>query len=119
MAAAVVGREEENAHRFLKPWRYNSTPEHYRLYLLLSNCAEPQSGQEAPLTEHEPELFWDSTYAIVVALMEHHPQRRPETVGLEELTALVESLPGFQDDPALLNERLLLDILTVWYEEAT
>jgi FeS assembly protein IscX len=51
--------------------------------------------------------------------MEHHPQRRPETVGLEELTALVESLPGFQDDPALLNERLLLDILTVWYEEAT
>ena len=71
------------------------------------------------MTEHAPELFWDSTYAIVVALMEHHPQRRPETVGLEELTALVESLPGFQDDPALLSERLLLDILTVWYEEAT
>ncbi len=71
------------------------------------------------MTEHTPELFWDSTYAIVVALMEQHPQRRPEAVGLEELTALVESLPGFQDDPALMTERLLLDILTVWYEEAT
>ena len=52
------------------------------------------------MTEHEPELYWDSTYAIVVALMEHHPQRRPEAVGLEELAALVEALPGFQDDPA-------------------
>jgi FeS assembly protein IscX len=71
------------------------------------------------LTEREPELYWDSTYAIVVSLMEHHPQRRPEGVGLAELTALVESLPGFQDDPALLTEQLLLDILTVWYEEAT
>ena len=51
--------------------------------------------------------------------MEHHPRRRPDEVGLIELAALVESLPGFQDDPALATERLLLDILTVWYEEAT
>ncbi len=71
------------------------------------------------MTEHEPELYWDSTYAIVVALMEHHPQRRPEAVGLEELATLVESLPGFQDDPAPAAEQFLLDILTVWYEEAT
>jgi len=71
------------------------------------------------LTDHEPELFWDSTYAIVVSLMTHHPERRPIDVGLEELTALVESLPGFQDDPALVTEQFLLDILTVWYEEAT
>ena len=61
-----------------------------------------RSGREAPVTEHEPELYWDSTYAIVVALMEHYPQRRPEAVGLEELAALVEALPGFQDDPCLL-----------------
>jgi len=71
------------------------------------------------LTEHEPELFWDSTYAIVVSLIEHYPRRQPDGVGLEELAALVQSLPGFQDDPVLVNERLLLDILTVWYEEAT
>jgi FeS assembly protein IscX len=71
------------------------------------------------LSEHEPELFWDSTYAIVVSLMEHHPERRPTDVGLTELAALVESLPGFMDDPAQANEQFLLDILTVWYEEAT
>ena len=71
------------------------------------------------MTEHEPELYWDSTYAIVVALMEHYPQRRPEAVGLEELAALVEALPGFQDDPAPAAKPFLLAILTVWYEEAT
>lgn len=67
----------------------------------------------------EPELYWDSTYAIVVALMEHYPRHRPIDTGLEQLCALVESLPGFQDDPALVTEQFLLDILTVWYEEAT
>ena len=69
--------------------------------------------------EHEPELFWDSTYAIVVSLMEHYPEQRPTDVGLAELAALVESLPGFMDDPAQATEQFLLDILTVWYEEAT
>ncbi len=71
------------------------------------------------MSDHEPELFWDSTYAIVVSLMELYPTRQAQDVGLEELAALVESLPGFQDDPALVTERFLLDILTVWYEEAT
>lgn len=66
----------------------------------------------------EPELFWDSTFAIVTSLMTHYPDRRPESVGLSELGQLVESLPGFQDDPDLVNEQFLLDILSVWYEEA-
>lgn len=71
------------------------------------------------MSDHEPELFWDSTYAIVVSLMEHYPDRAPVDVGLDELASLVESLPGFQDDSALVTEQFLLDILTVWFEEAT
>lgn len=71
------------------------------------------------MSENEPELYWDSTYAIVVSLMEHFPARAPVDVGLEELLQMVESLPGYQDDSALVTEQLLLDILTVWYEEAT
>ena len=71
------------------------------------------------MSEHEPELFWDSTYAIVVSLMEHFSDRSPIEVGLDELINMVESLPGFQDDSALVTEQFLLDILTVWYEEAT
>ena len=80
---------------------------------------ERMSGKLTLLSEHEPELYWDSTYAIVVSLMEHHPSRRPTDVGLAELAALIEALPGFQDDPAQATEQFLLDILTVWYEEAT
>lgn len=71
------------------------------------------------LSDNEPELYWDSTYAIVVSLIEHFPDRAPVDVGLEELLAMVESLPGYQDDAAMVTEQLLLDILTVWYEEAT
>jgi FeS assembly protein IscX len=70
------------------------------------------------LSENEPELFWDSTFAIVVSLLEHYPDRQPLDVGLEELATMVESLPGFRDEPGMATEQFLLDILTVWYEEA-
>lgn len=63
------------------------------------------------------ELYWDSTYAIVVSLMQHFPDTTPESVGLLELAQMVQSLPGFQDDPAFATERILLDIQVVWLEE--
>jgi FeS assembly protein IscX len=71
------------------------------------------------LVDHGPELYWDSTYAIALALIEHYPDTIAEDVGLNELADLVEALPGFCDDPALANERILLDIQFAWYEEAT
>ncbi|GJM40286.1 MAG: hypothetical protein DHS20C20_05680 [Ardenticatenaceae bacterium] len=71
------------------------------------------------MSQQPLQLYWESTYAITVALMAHYPARSPEDVGLEELAQLVESLPGFDDDPAMVTERILLDIQTVWYEEAT
>lgn len=71
------------------------------------------------MSDNSPDLFWDATYAIVVALMERFPALHPEEVGLHELAGLVEDLPGFRDDPALVNERILLDIQLTWYEEAT
>ncbi len=66
-----------------------------------------------------PQLYWESTYAIVMALIENHADRNPETVGLHELANLVIELPGFQDDPAIVTEQTLLDIQNVWYEEMT
>lgn len=65
------------------------------------------------------DLYWDSTYAIVTVLMENYPQVDPEQMGLYELAELIENLPGFQDDPSLVTEQILLDIQTVWYEETT
>ena len=65
------------------------------------------------------ELYWDSTYAIALALIEQHPDLDPEDVGLTEMAELIENLPGFSDDPSLATERILLDIQIVWYEEIT
>ncbi|MEW5989370.1 MAG: Fe-S cluster assembly protein IscX [Chloroflexota bacterium] len=67
----------------------------------------------------ERELYWDATYAIVLALMERYPRLSPAELGLQELAHLVEGLPGFQDDPALATERILLDIQSAWFEEAS
>jgi FeS assembly protein IscX len=65
-----------------------------------------------------PELYWEATYAIAMALIEHFPAQNPEDVGLNELAQIVQSLPGFNDEPGLATEQILLDIQTVWYEEA-
>ena len=69
------------------------------------------------MTDQVHELYWDSTYALAMALMDVYPQYNPEDIGLHELADLVESLPGFQDDPSLVTEQIVLDIQTVWYEE--
>jgi FeS assembly protein IscX len=64
-------------------------------------------------------LYWDSPYAIALALIEQHPELNPELVGLEQLVALIEDLPDFKDDPALATERMLIDIQITWFEEMT
>lgn len=67
--------------------------------------------------DFRPTLFWDSAYAVAVALVEQYPKTDPELIGLVELAEMVENLPGFADDPALVNDRLLEEILFAWYEE--
>ena len=69
--------------------------------------------------ESESELFWESTYAIVVALMTHFPDIDPTNTGLYEMAKMIESLPGFSDDPTMATERILMDIQIIWYEEAS
>ncbi len=69
--------------------------------------------------QEESELYWDATYAVAVALMEVYPDVQPDSVGLDELAQMIESLPNFVDDPAMVTERILLDIQITWFEEAT
>ena len=71
------------------------------------------------MTDQMSELYWEATYAIAMALIEYFPDHNPEEVGLNELAQIVQSLPGFNDEPGLVTEQILLDIQTVWYEEAT
>lgn len=62
-------------------------------------------------------LYWESSYGIVLALMQHHPDRDPEQTGLHEMLELIEALPGFDDDPSIVTERILKDIQITWFEE--
>lgn len=62
-------------------------------------------------------LNWDSSYAIVLRLIEEHPDVDVDTVGIEQLNEWIIALPDFVDDPELANEGILNDILREWYEE--
>ena len=62
-------------------------------------------------------LYWDSAYEIVLELMELYPDADIEAVGLEELNRWIVNLPNFADDPVLVNDGILKDILREWYEE--
>ena len=62
-------------------------------------------------------LYWDSAYEIVLALMEAYPNVNLEDLGLDELNQRITSLPAFADDPDLVNDAILKEILRDWYEE--
>ncbi len=51
--------------------------------------------------------------------MAAHPDVDVEQVSLGQLYRWVLDLPGFEDDPALVNEGILLSILQEWYEEVS
>lgn len=83
------------------------------------NRFTPESFQVLAREQVTMGLFWDATYAIALALIEQYPNCHPERVGLLEMAQLIEALPNFQDDPALVTERMLNDIQITWYEEIT
>lgn len=64
-------------------------------------------------------LDWESSHALALALMAAHPDAELDALGLEQLQAWILELPGFVDDPALVNDDILTDVLRDWYEEAT
>lgn len=64
-----------------------------------------------------PALFWDDTYAIVLALIQAHPNTDLEAVSLGMIYSWTVELPGFEDDRELANEGILESIYQEWYEE--
>lgn len=65
-----------------------------------------------------PALFWEDTYAIVLALIQAHPNIDLEGVSLGMIYSWTVELPGFEDDRELANEEILESIYQEWYEEA-
>lgn len=62
-------------------------------------------------------LYWDASYEIVLTLMVAYPDVDLDTVSLVELNRWIVNLPNFADDPVLVNDGILKDILREWYEE--
>jgi FeS assembly protein IscX len=66
--------------------------------------------------QHRP-LYWESSFEIVLCLMETYPEAHVESIGRQQLYQWIIALPDFVDDPALANEGILNQILREWYEE--
>ena len=67
----------------------------------------------------EKPLYWDASYEIVMSLMEVYPDIDIENIGTQQLFEMIVGLPNFADDPPLVNDGILNDILREWYEEQT
>jgi FeS assembly protein IscX len=67
----------------------------------------------------EKPLYWDASYEIVMELMDIYPDVEIDSVGTQQLYQMIVELPNFADDPALVNDGILNDILREWYEEYT
>ena len=63
-------------------------------------------------------MYWDADYEIVLALLRAYPDADLDTIGLHEMYERIVRLPGFADDPALVNDAILRQILRDWYEES-
>ena len=64
-------------------------------------------------------LYWDSSYEIVLQLLERYPTTDLDTLSLQELYTRIVNLPTFVDDPTLAHDDLLTEIFREYYEEAT
>ncbi len=64
-------------------------------------------------------LSWESSHALALALIDAHPDAKLDALGLEQLNAWILELPEFMDEPALVNDGILTDVLRDWYEEVT
>lgn len=62
-------------------------------------------------------LYWESTYEIVLCLIELYPETDLDCIGLDQLYRYIVNLPDFADDPILVNDVILNEILREWYEE--
>jgi len=62
-------------------------------------------------------LTWESTYAIALSLKRERPDVDLENVTLGDIQTWTLALTDFDDDPALVNDEILLAKFQEWYEE--
>jgi len=62
-------------------------------------------------------MRWTDVREIAIALAERHPGVDPLQVRFTDLHRWVRELPGFDDDPARSNEKILEAIQMTWLDE--
>jgi FeS assembly protein IscX len=62
-------------------------------------------------------MKWSDVQDIAIELTEHHPGVSPLTVRFTDLHRWVCELPGFSDDAAKSNEKILEAIQMAWLDE--
>jgi FeS assembly protein IscX len=60
---------------------------------------------------------WTDVREIAIALAEKYPDVDPLSVRFTDLHRWVRELPGFSDDPARSNEKVLEAIQMTWLDE--
>lgn len=62
-------------------------------------------------------LRWTDIRDIAIELEERHPEKDNVHIRFTDLHRWVMELPGFEDDPAKSNEKILEAIQMAWLEE--
>jgi FeS assembly protein IscX len=62
-------------------------------------------------------MRWTDVREIAIALAERHPGVQPLSVRFTDLHRWVRELPGFTDDAAKSNEKVLEAIQMAWLDE--
>ena len=62
-------------------------------------------------------MRWTDIHDIAIELEERHPDADIVNLRFTDLWKWVQALPGFADDPAKSNEKILEAIQAAWLEE--
>jgi FeS assembly protein IscX len=62
-------------------------------------------------------MRWTDIHDIAIELEERHPGADVVNLRFTDLWKWVQELPGFSDDPAKSNEKILEAIQAAWLEE--
>ncbi|HEY1059060.1 MAG TPA: Fe-S cluster assembly protein IscX [Limnobacter sp.] len=62
-------------------------------------------------------MKWTDTLDIALALIDAHPDVDPQYIRFTDLHAWVMALPGFSDEAAKSNEKILEAIQMTWIDE--
>jgi FeS assembly protein IscX len=62
-------------------------------------------------------MRWTDIHDIAIELEERHPEADVVNLRFTDLWKWVQELPGFSDDPAKSNEKILEAIQAAWLEE--